>query len=112
MAQTFSFPTRPTAPGVRIHPTALVDSAAVLGADVEIGPFCIVGAGARVGDRTRLIASVHLSDGTEVGADCELHVGAVIGQRAQIRDLEGAGGSTIIGPRSVIREYVTVNRAS
>ena len=113
MAQTFSFPTRPTAAGVRIHPTALVDTAAMLGADVEIGPFCIVGPGVRIGDRTRLIASVHLVDGgTEIGADCELHVGAVIGQRAQIRDLEGPGGSTIIGPRTIIREYVTVNRAS
>ena len=68
--------------------------------------------GTRIGDRTRLVASVHIRDGSEIGADCELHVGAVIGQRAQIRDLQGPGGGIIVGPRSVIREYVTVNRAS
>jgi UDP-N-acetylglucosamine acyltransferase len=112
MAQTFSFPTRPTAGGVRIHSTAIVDSAAQLGADVEIGPFCVVEAGARIGDRTRLIASVHIAGGVDIGGDSELHVGAVIGQRAQIRDWQEAGGGTRIGPRSVIREYVTINRAS
>ena len=33
-----------------IHPTAIVESGAQLGADVKIGPYAFVGAKARLGD--------------------------------------------------------------
>ena len=62
-----------TRAGVRIHPTAVVDSTAVLGVDVEIGPYAIVEAGARIGDRTRIIASAFVAEQAEIGEDCELH---------------------------------------
>jgi UDP-N-acetylglucosamine acyltransferase len=108
---TYPFPSRPT-PGVRIHPTAVVDRSADIGVDAEIGPFAIIEAGARIGDRSRIVASSFIARGVEIGEDCEIHVGAVIGQPAQIRDLRGPGGTTVIGPRTVIREHVTVHRAS
>jgi UDP-N-acetylglucosamine acyltransferase len=108
---TFPFPTRPSV-GVRIHPTAVVDRTAEIGIDVEIGPFAIIEAGARIGDRTRIVASSFVARRAEIGHDCEVHVGAVIGQPAQIRDLRGPGGATAIGPRTIIREHVTVHRAS
>ena len=111
MPNTYPFPTRP-ATGVRIHPTAVVDRSAAIGVDVEIGPFAIIEAGASIGDRTRIVASAFVARGAEIGDDCELHVGAVIGQPAQIRDLRGPGGRTVIGARTVVREHVTVHRAS
>lgn len=111
MANTFPFPARP-APGVRIHPTAVVDGTAVLGADVFIGPNVIVQAGARIGDRTRIVASALVAEQADIGPDCELHFGAVVGLPAQMRGPLGAGGATIIGPRTVIREHATVHRAS
>lgn len=111
MANTFPFPSRPAA-GVHIHPTAIVDGSAILGMDVEIGPFVIVEAGARIGDRTRIFASAFVAEHAEIGADCELHPGAVVGRAAQIRDLDGFGGGLTIGARTVIREHVTVHRAS
>ena len=111
MANTFPFPSR-AATGVRIHPTAIVDSTATLGIDVEVGPFAIVEAGARIGDRTRLLASAFVAAHAEIGEDCELHVGAVVGQPAQIREPQGAGGGLIVGARTVVREHVTVHRAS
>jgi UDP-N-acetylglucosamine acyltransferase len=39
-----------------IHPSAIVSDSARLGANVEIGPFCIVEPGAEIGDGTRLVA--------------------------------------------------------
>jgi UDP-N-acetylglucosamine acyltransferase len=111
VANTFPFPARP-APGVRIHPTAVVDSTAVLGADVSIGPYAIVEAGARIGDRTRIIASVLVAEQAEIGSDCELNFGAVVGLPAQMRGAQSGGGATIVGPRTVIREHATVHRAS
>jgi UDP-N-acetylglucosamine acyltransferase len=90
----------------------VVDSTAVLGVDVSIGPNAIVQAGARIGDRTRIIASALVAEQTEIGPDCELHFGAVVGLPAQIRGPQGVGGATIVGPRTVIREHATVHRAS
>ena len=36
-----------------IHPTAIVEDGAVLGADVKLGPYCIVGKDTRLGVVTR-----------------------------------------------------------
>ena len=35
----------------RIHPTAVIDPAAELGDDVEVGPYCVVDGPVRVGAR-------------------------------------------------------------
>ncbi len=96
---------------VRIHPTALVDVDADLGADVAIGPYAIVESGVGIGDRTRVMAYAYIASGTTIGPDCEVHMGAVLGHAAQIRDLEGPGGSLIIGARNIIREHVTIHRS-
>ncbi len=98
--------------GVRIHPTAVVDSAAELGVDVEIGPHVVIEAGARIGDRTRIRASAYIASVCEIGVDCDIHMGAVLGDVAQVRGLDGAGGCVEIGARAVIREHVTIHRAS
>ena len=37
-----------------IHPTALVDPAAKIGADVSIGAYSIIGADVEIGDRTTI----------------------------------------------------------
>jgi len=39
---------------VKIHPSAVIESTAEIGADVEIGPFAYVGGVARIGDGTRI----------------------------------------------------------
>jgi UDP-N-acetylglucosamine acyltransferase len=96
----------------RIHPTAIVDPGAYLGSGVEVGPFTIIQAGTRIGDRTRISSNVFVAAGTQIGADCEVHVGAVLGETAQVRGLGAQGGSLTIGPRTIIREHVTIHRAS
>jgi UDP-N-acetylglucosamine acyltransferase len=111
VAHTFPFPSRP-ATGVRIHSTALVDPTADLGVEVDIGPYSIIEAGTRLGDRTRVFASAFVAAGAEIGPDCEIHFGAVIGHTPQIRELQGSGGRTVIGARTIIREHASVHRAS
>jgi UDP-N-acetylglucosamine acyltransferase len=96
----------------RIDPTAIVSSGAVLGRGVQIGPYAVIEDGACIGDRTRIDAHAFIAGAIEIGADCEVHVGAVLGLTAQIRGLEGPGGGLVIGPRTVIREHVTIHRAS
>ena len=77
----------PKPPG--IHPTAIVDPEARLGAGVTVGPFAIVGK-ARIGARTVLEARVLVEDSVELGDDClvepgaVLHAGLVCGHRVRI----------------------------
>lgn len=95
-----------------IHPTAVVHESAVLGAGVEIGAYCIVGAGARLGDGCRLEPHAIVRDGCDVGDHTLLDSFVVIGGEAQMRvpDPAARGGRVLIGPRSILREGVTVHR--
>lgn len=96
---------------VTIHATAVVDPSAELGVGVDVGPHAVIEAGARIGDRTRIMAAAFVASPCDVGADCEVHVGAVVGAPAQVRGLRGPGGRVEIGPRVIIREHVTIHRA-
>ena len=51
-----------------IHPTAIIEDRARLGAGVEIGPFCLVGPRVRLGDGVRLVSHVSITGETELGA--------------------------------------------
>ncbi len=95
-----------------IHPTSLVEDGAVLGADVEIGPFCSVGPRACLGDGVRLVSHVTIAGNTMVGARSVVHSGAVLGGGAQIRGDRTADAKLEIGEDCVIRECVTMNCGS
>lgn len=93
----------------RIHPTAIVDSEANLGRDVQIGPYCVIGPHVTIGDGTRLMSHVVLEGWTTIGQACTIFPFACIGTQTQ--DLKYAGGKTFveIGDHTTLREYVTVN---
>lgn len=96
----------------RISPLAQVSSTAILGSGVEIGPFCVIGPQARIGARTRLLNSVTVSGNTSIGCDNVIHPGASIGGEPQDISYRGTATQTLVGDRNVIRENVTINRAS
>lgn len=62
-----------------VHPSAVVDAAAVVDATARIGPLCVVEAGARIGAHTVLKSRVTIGEDCVVGARCLLHAGVVIG---------------------------------
>jgi len=96
-----------------IHPAAQVDLAAELGSGNRIGPGVIVEAGVRLGDDNVLYAGVVLKQGTVLGNGNAVHEYAVIGGLPQDIHFEPATASrVVIGDRNVLREYVTINRAS
>ena len=64
----------------KVHSSAIVEDGAVLGADVEIGPFCLVGSHARLGDGVRLLSHVIVTGNTEIGARTVVHPHAEIGR--------------------------------
>lgn len=94
----------------QIHPTAIVDSRAELGADVVIGPLCIVEAGAAIGEGCRLEARAVIKGRTTLGCHNEIGEGAVIGGKAQHVHVHDPGGTLTIGDHNRIRENVTLHR--
>jgi UDP-N-acetylglucosamine acyltransferase len=98
--------------GTMIDSTALIAPGAQLGEDVTIGPYAVVGANVIIGDRTVIGPHVVLEGWTRIGSDCKIHPGAVIGSDPQ--DLKFSGGRSWvrIGDRNVVREYVTIHRAT
>ncbi|MCC8191302.1 MAG: acyl-ACP--UDP-N-acetylglucosamine O-acyltransferase [Planctomycetes bacterium] len=96
----------------RIHPNAIVDPTAVIGTDVDIGPFAVVGPGVVVGDRTKLMPHCHVVTRTTLGSDCLICSGAVVGGDPQDLKFKGEDTDLIIGDRSRIGEFATVNRGT
>jgi UDP-N-acetylglucosamine acyltransferase len=94
---------------VQIHPTAIVDAAAKLGADVSIGPYCVVGPQVSLGSRVKLHSHVVVDGLTEIGEDTEIFPFSSIGHRPQDKKFRGEASRLVIGARNIIREYVTMN---
>lgn len=99
-------------PGVDIHPTALVDDAAELGEGVSVGPYSIVGPEARIGPGTQVGPHVLIEGDTTVGAECVLAKGAVLGTAPQDLKYRGEPTRLVVGDRTHIREYATLNRGT
>lgn len=56
-----------------ISPLASIDPTVELGEDCYVEPFVVVGAGAKIGNRTQLLAHTTIGDGATVGDDCILY---------------------------------------
>ena len=95
-----------------IHPTAIVDPKAELGENVQIGPYCVIYAGVKLGDGCWLQNNVTMDGPTEIGSDNRFYAYASIGQRTQ--DLKYSEEPTYlkIGEGNNFREFCTVNRGS
>ncbi len=92
-----------------IHPTAIVAPGATLADDVAIGPYCIVGEHVVLGPGVRLTAHVVIDGRTTIGEGSRLFPFASIGQEPQDLKYNGEPSSLVIGRRTTIREYVTIN---
>lgn len=96
----------------KIHPLSYVHPAAELADDVEIGPFCNVEEGVKIGARSVLDSHVTIKSGTSIGADNFFGQGNVVGGDPQDRKYKGEPTFLVIGERNVFREYVTIHRAT
>ena len=96
-----------------IHPTAVVDRRARLGEGVRIGAFSVIGpdvtleAGADVGHHVVLEGRVVIGPGARVG-----HGSVIGGEPQDLKFKPGTPSGVRIGARTVLREYVTVHRAT
>jgi UDP-N-acetylglucosamine acyltransferase len=93
----------------KIHPTAIIEPGASIGADVAIGPYCCVGADVTLGDRVQLYSHIVVAGRTEIGDDTRVFPFASIGHPPQDLKYKGEPSTLVVGRNNVIREHVTMN---
>jgi len=94
---------------VRIHPSAVIEQGARIGAGCVVGPFCVVGGQVVLHEGVELKSHVVVAGDTEIGAQSCLFPFAVIGEIPQDLKFRGEHSRLVIGQRNRIREHVTIN---
>lgn len=98
----------------QVHPTAIVDDRVHLGKDVIVGAQCILEGRVTVGDGTRLLPRVIIRGTVNVGQRNIIYPNACIGYAPQDLKFDPAneGAGVLIGSDNIIREGVTIHRAT
>lgn len=95
-----------------IHPTAVIDPRARLGAGVRVGAFAVIGAEVEIGDGSRIGPHCTIEGPTRIGRDNVFHGHAAIGGEPQDKKYRGERVTLEIGNGNSIREFVTINRGT
>lgn len=95
-----------------VHASAVIHDEAELAADVSVGPGAVVGPGVVVGAGTSIGSNALIERDTIVGEDCVIAHGAVLGTDPQDLKFGGEDTQLVVGDRTVIREYATLNRGT
>lgn len=95
-----------------IHPTAVVDSAAVIDPSASIGPFAVITGPVEIGADCVIDATAIVMGHTTLGAGCRVHAHAVVGDSPQDHKYRGEVSYCRIGEGTAIREGATVHRGT
>lgn len=95
-----------------IHSTAVVHPEAKIGKNVIIGPGAVIGEHCVIGDGTQIGANTVIGGWTTLGKNCQIYPGAAVGLEPQDLKFKGEKSFCTIGDGTVIREFVTVSRAT
>lgn len=95
-----------------IDSRAIVDPAAVIASDVEIGPFSIIGAGVEIGAGTIIESHVVVKGPTIIGKNNHIYQFSSVGEATPDLKYQGEDTRLVIGDNNVIREGVTIHRGT
>lgn len=95
-----------------VHPTAVIASAARLGGGVRVGPYAVIEDDAEIGEDCEIRAHAVVKRYTRLGPGNVVHEHAVLGGEPQDLGYREAPTRLEVGARNVIREGVTLHRAS
>ena len=95
-----------------IHPSAIVAQNATIGRGVRIGPFCQVGPDVILEDGVTLVSHAVVDGCTRIGAQAVIWPFATVGLPPQDLKYQGEPTETEIGPRTQVREHVTIHRGT
>ncbi|MGI8436661.1 MAG: acyl-ACP--UDP-N-acetylglucosamine O-acyltransferase [Chthoniobacterales bacterium] len=98
---------------MKVHSTAVIDAAAVLGEGVEVGPFSIIGPEVKIGDHCVIQSHVILEGAVHLGRGNTIGHGSIIGGPPQDLGFKPETRSRVdIGNDNVIREHCTIHRGT
>jgi UDP-N-acetylglucosamine acyltransferase len=95
-----------------IHPTAIISPDAEIEEGTSIGPFCIIKERVSIKKGAKLLSNVIIEENTEIGENCTVYPFTSIGLPPQDLKYKGEKTGVRIGNNNIIREYVTIHRAS
>jgi UDP-N-acetylglucosamine acyltransferase len=95
-----------------IHPSAVIESGAKLGANVRVGAFAYIGDEVEIGDGTVIGPHCSVTGPTRIGRDNHFVGHAAIGGAPQDKKFKGERTELVIGDRNSVREFVTLNRGT
>jgi UDP-N-acetylglucosamine acyltransferase len=97
---------------MKIHPRAVVNSAAEIAAGVEIGPWCVIGPDVVIGADTWIGPHVIISGRTTLGERNRVFQFNSLGEEPQDKKYAGEDTRLTIGDENTIREFCTLNRGT
>ncbi len=97
---------------MKIDPKAIVSRKARIELGVEIGPYSIIGDDVYIGKDTIIGPHVVIEGPAKIGERNRIYQFASIGTPPQDISYKGEKTDLIIGNENVIREFVTINRAT
>jgi UDP-N-acetylglucosamine acyltransferase len=93
----------------KISPLAIIEDGAVIGQDVEIGPYCFISSQTTIGDGTVIDQCTSIYGKTTIGKNNHIFSHAVIGSVPQDLKFAGEEVELIIGDNNRIREFTLFN---
>jgi UDP-N-acetylglucosamine acyltransferase len=95
-----------------VHPTAIVDQRAKLGANVTVGPYTVIDGDVEIGEGTTIGAHNVVTGHTKIGRENRIFHFCSIGEANQDKKYKGEPTRLEIGDRNTIREYCSLNRGT
>jgi len=95
-----------------IHPTAVIETGAELGANVKVGAYSVIGPNVKIGDGTQVLSQVSIDGHTTIGENNQFFPFTAIGGEPQSVSYQGEPTEVRIGNNNVFRENITVNRGT
>lgn len=95
-----------------IHPSAVISSRANLAADVEVGPYSIIGPEVEIDTGTVIGPHVVIQGPSMIGKNNRIFQFASIGEAPQDKKFQGESTKLKIGDENILREYCTIHRGT
>ena len=92
-----------------IHPSAVIESGAIIGENVSIGPFAYIGAQVIIGEGTTVASHAVIEGKTTIGKNNRIFSHSAIGTIPQDLKFAGEDVELIIGDNNTIREFTLLN---
>lgn len=95
-----------------VHATAVVAASAKIAADVEIGPFSVIGDDVEIASGTRVDSHVVVNGPTRIGSNNHIYQFTSIGDDPQDKKYRDEPTRLEIGDGNTIREFCTISRGT